>query len=213
MKRTILAILALLINNLHAAAPESNLPKVLIIGDSISIGYTPFVIEMMEGKAVVTHHKGNAGPSIRGIENIDDWLGDEKWAVIHFNWGLWDMYGWRYIDQDRTPATYGKNLETLVQRLEKTGAKLIWATTTPACPAPEKKCKVDVDPATEREYLETALRVMKRHNIQVNDLHALVAPIRTQYALADDDVHYTQAGYLKIAEQVAEKIKASLPRE
>ena len=58
------------------------------------MGYTPFVIEGMANKAIVTHHEGNAGPTMRGIENIESWLGDGDWDVIQFNWGLWDMYGW-----------------------------------------------------------------------------------------------------------------------
>lgn len=56
---------------------NASLPKVLIIGDSISLGYTPFVIEGMANKAIVTHHEGNAGPTMRGIENIESWLDDD----------------------------------------------------------------------------------------------------------------------------------------
>jgi hypothetical protein len=46
------------------------LPKVLIIGDSISIGYTPHVIDNLKGVAEVKRHKGNAGPTIRGVARI-----------------------------------------------------------------------------------------------------------------------------------------------
>jgi len=192
------------------AAPDKKLPRVLIIGDSISIGYTPFVVAALKDKAIVKHHKGNAGPTLRGIQRIDAWLGKEKWDVIQFNWGLWDMYRWSYRKYDQSPEAYEKNLESLVSRLEKTGAKLIWATSTPICPKAEKKSHVLVDPAGERAYLETARRVMKKHHIAVNDLHAFMAPRRKKYALADNDVHYTKEGYQALADQVVAKIKETL---
>lgn len=202
-----------------AAANKTQLPKVLIIGDSISLGYTRDVIELLKDKADVVHHKGNkrvgpnAGPTMRGIEYIDEWLGSTKWDVIHFNWGLWDMYGWRYENVDRSPAAYEKRLDTLVARLKRTGAKLIWATTTPVCPAPEALCKVKISAETERQYLGAALRVMKKHNVKVNDLHRFMSPLRSKYATADNNVHFNREGSRKLAEQVAEHISAALAEE
>ncbi|MFC1497932.1 SGNH/GDSL hydrolase family protein [Verrucomicrobiota bacterium] len=186
---------------------EISLPRILIIGDSISMGYTPQVIQKLKGKAIVQHNTGNAGPTMRGIDDIEKWLGNTKWDIIQFNWGLWDMYGWKYNKHDRTPSAYEKRLDTLVVQLKKTGSRLIWATTTPACPEPEKKSKVKIDPTTESEYLAAAERVMKKHNIRINDLHALIAPELAQYARANNDVHFTKAGYGKLAEQVADTIE------
>lgn len=194
------------------AAAKEGVPQALIIGDSISLGYTPHVVQLLKGKANVVHHKGNAGPTMRGIAEIDQWIGDKQWDIIHFNWGLWDMYGWRYEKIDRSPAAYAKRLETLVARLKKTNAKLIWATTTPICPDAEKKCKVKIDPATERKYLDAALRVMKKHSIQVNDLHAFMSSQRTKYAIADNDVHYTREGSKKLAELVAKHVVAAVKK-
>src|SRR5680860_1314492 len=66
-------------------------PKVLIIGDSISIGYTPYVKKHFSGEAIVQHNPGNAQHTGTGLQKIDEWLGDEKWDIIQFNWGLWDL--------------------------------------------------------------------------------------------------------------------------
>lgn len=194
------------------------LPKVLIIGDSISLGYTPYVKKILKNKAEVKHCQGNAGPTISGVDNIDRWLGDTKWDVVFFNWGLWDMYGWRYAKDDRKPAKYEERLEKLVARLEKTGAKLIWATTTPVCPDAEvtmhKKFKTDVvvSAETEQLYLDAAARVMKKHKVAVCDLHSVMLPLRNKYTLGPDNVHYTSAGYQKLASQVAAAIEKSLPK-
>ncbi len=194
-------------------AQGKELPKVLIMGDSISIGYTPHVIENLKGVAEVRRHKGNAGPTIRGVARIEEWLGKEQWDVIHFNWGLWDMYGWEYHKEDLSSEAYGKRLESLVGRLKKTGAKLIWATTTPACPANETtmerrfKQDIRISPELERKYLESALAVMKKHEVEVNDLRAFMKPQLNKYAIADNNVHFTQLGNRKLGEQVAKAIQ------
>ncbi len=198
-----------LISVLFAIVAEGN-PKVLIIGDSISLGYTPYVVELLKGQAAVVHNEGNAGPTQRGLESIDDWLGDEEWDVIHFNWGLWDMYHWRYWEYDQSPAAYERNLRLLIERLKQTGAKLIWATTTPACPGPENKQQVLVKPELESRYLEAAARVMHDNQIEVNDLHAYMAEHWEDYDLGDNDVHFTKEGYRKLGELVAEKIEKAL---
>ena len=185
-------------------------PQVLLIGDSISIAYRPHVVEAMKDRAVVTHHKGNAGPTMRGLAQIESWLGDTEWDVIHFNWGLWDMYGWRYEQIDRSPPEYEKRLEQLVERLKKTKATLIWATTTPACPEPEHKCKVQVTPELEKKYLAAAERVMKKHGVAINDLHAVIAKDQKKYALAPNDVHFTKEGSKALGAQVVKAIDAAL---
>ena len=215
MKRFFLLSLALLVLSV-AQGIGKELPKVLIMGDSISIGYTSYVIENLKSIAEVRRHKGNAGPTIRGVARIEDWLGKEKWDVIHFNWGLWDMYGWEYHKEDRSPNAYGKRLEFLVGRLKKTGAKLIWATTTPACPANETtmerrfKQKVRISPELERKYLDAALAVMNKHGVQVNDLHAFMKPSWDKYAIAENNVHFTKLGSQKLGEQVAKAIQSAL---
>jgi len=123
------------------------------------------------------------------------------------------MYGWEYHKEDRSPEAYGKRLESLVGRLKKTGAKLIWATTTPACPANETtmerrfKQDIRISPELERKYLESALAVMKKHEVEVNDLHAFMKPQLNKYAIADNNVHFTQLGNRKLGEQVAKAIQ------
>jgi hypothetical protein len=202
------------------AANKQQLPNVLIIGDSISLGYTPFVKKILNGKAIVEHNNGNGNAEYTGsgIVMLDKWLGSRKWDVIHFNWGLWDMYGWRFSDKDLTPAMYKKRLEILVARLKKTGATLIWGTTTPVCPKPEvtmlKKfsTKVVISSTLENEYRNIALQIMKENNVKVDDLYSLIQPEREKYAIAPNNVHYTKDGYKKLAKQVAESIETSLKK-
>jgi len=60
-------------------------PQILIIGDSISIGYTPFVQENLQDIAAVFHNPGNAQHTGTGLEKIEAWIGDEEWDIIQFN--------------------------------------------------------------------------------------------------------------------------------
>src|SRR4051794_19609114 len=87
----LLAALALLALASTPHAQEKKLPRVLIIGDSISIGYTGPTQKLLAGKANVQRIPENGGPTSNGVAKIKQWLGEEKWDVIHFNWGLHDL--------------------------------------------------------------------------------------------------------------------------
>ncbi|MGH9342569.1 MAG: SGNH/GDSL hydrolase family protein, partial [Terriglobia bacterium] len=69
---------------------DPGLPRVLLIGDSISIYYTITVRNSLKGKANVHHIPVNGGNTEFALNHLDDWLGIGKWDVIHFNWGLHD---------------------------------------------------------------------------------------------------------------------------
>lgn len=196
---------------------ESPLPKVLLIGDSISIGYTETVQKTLAGKAVVERNPGNAAHSRNGVEKLDEWLGDEDWAVIHFNHGLHDL---KYVDKDekntRDEATgriqipveeYEANLEKIVLRLKETGAKILFATTTPFPDRPEGPLRE----ALQTEiYNEAALRVMRKHEVAVNDLYSFALPKLAEIQ-RPDNVHFTPKGSEILGREVARQIEKLLP--
>jgi len=70
---------------------KAGLPRVLLIGDSVSVGYTLAVRKELEGKANVHRPPSNCGSTKIGMRDLDKWLGVGKWDVIHFNWGLHDL--------------------------------------------------------------------------------------------------------------------------
>jgi len=106
------------------------LPRVLIVGDSISMYYSAQVRELLRGKANVYLIPDNARSTLYGLKNIDAWLGDGNWAVIHLNWGLHDIATWDGHPQVSI-TDYEANLQQLVKKLKETGARLIWGSTTP----------------------------------------------------------------------------------
>ena len=185
------------------------LPRVLIIGDSISIGYTAGVRKLLSGKANVHRVKGNCRYSAFGVQHIDTWIGEGDWDVIHFNFGLWDWYGWSQ-EQKATPESYAANLDQIVTKLKATKAKLIFGVTTPPCVGPETKVKIIVTEARAKEFNDAALGVMKKHGVAINDLYAPIAGKRAQYQQGANNVHYNNAGKSLQAKQVAQAIEAAL---
>jgi hypothetical protein len=192
---------------------DPKLPRVLLIGDSISIGYTLPVRELLMGKANVHRIPTNGGPTTRGLESIDEWLGDGKWDVIHFNWGLHDL---KYVDNkgalvdvgEGSPLVpidaYEMNLRALVQRLQKTGAKLIWRSTTPV---PEgAKGRVPGDAA---RYNAVAAKIMQEAGISTDDHYAYCMPRLAQLQIPAN-VHFTPEGSGRLAEQAAAAIEQAL---
>ncbi|MBI3470258.1 MAG: SGNH/GDSL hydrolase family protein [Candidatus Solibacter usitatus] len=102
--------------------------RVLIIGDSISIGYAPFVREQLAGKAQVERIEGNGADSANILARLDTWLARGPYDAIAFNCGLHDL---KYTSAHQVPPEqYEANLARIVERLRATGAKLIWVTTT-----------------------------------------------------------------------------------
>ena len=195
------------------------LPRVLLIGDSISIGYTAPAREALQGKVNLHRISGNGGDTQRGLANLSKWLAVENgsWALIHFNWGLWDLCyrnpeAQTQGNRDKvhgtltsTPAVYAANLETLVRQLQETGAKLLFATTTPV---PEGEIGRII--GDDIIYNRTAREVMQRHNIPVNDLHAIMAGRMAEFARAPGDVHFTSEGSELLGKVVAEAIEDAL---
>ncbi len=204
---------------LTASLGAKELPKALLIGDSISLGYTPHVVTALKGKVEVKHHRGNAQHTGTGLKMLDRWIGETKWDVIHFNWGLWDLcyrhpkskeQGRR--DKRRGTLTtsleqYEKNLNQLAARLKKTKAKLVWANIT-TVPKNEAGRKVGDDD----KYNEAAARVMKKHGIEINDLNALTDSFPAELFTAPGNVHFKTEGSQEIGQAVAVKIMEALGR-
>ena len=177
---------------------DPKLPRVLLIGDSVSRGYTLAVRKAMAGKANVHRAPENCGPTANGLKKLDIWLGVGKWDVIHFNFGIHDR---------ATPAAdYEQRLDTIVTKLQATGAKVIWASTTPVPPDTKD------GPAATRviiEKNEIAARVAQKHGIATDDLFTFITPHLAKVQ-NPKDVHFNGEGYDLLGAKVAESIESAL---
>lgn len=171
------------------------LPRILIIGDSISCGYTPPVRTLLAGKANVHRAPANCGDTTAGLRNFEDWTAGGPWDVIFVNFGI--------HDRNKTPEAYAANLEKLLDRLEDTGATIVWARTTPFDAR-------DGDGAAMGARLNaTADDVMKRRGVSTSDLYAVVINRRDELH-STDRMHFYQKGLQVLADQAAQDMQAAL---
>jgi len=189
-----------------AITEEPGLPRVLLIGDSISIGYTLPVRALLQGKANLHRIPENGGPTIRALERLEAWLGAGRWDVIHFNFGLHDLKRMPEGPHQVPLPEYAANLRWIVERLRATGAALIWASTTPV---PEGDVSPRRSDADVQAYNAAAREIMAESSIPINDLYAAVLP-ELAALQRPVNVHFTEDGSAALGRVVAARIGAAL---
>ena len=200
-------------------ASPAELPNVFIIGDSISIGYTEHVKELLKDIANVSRPQCNCADSGTGLKNLQIWLGTQKWDVIHFNFGIWDTHWMKNdqivsnhlsIDKDThrrfTTEEHLENMSKIVAILKKTGATLIWGSTTPFVSYGEDtKLLLQKNNDTDKE-------LMLKEGVTVNDLYNLALPNLKEWQ-SNDGCHFKPEGYDQLAQQVASTIADVLTKQ
>ena len=186
--------------------------RILIIGDSISIGYTPFVAEMLAGHGRIGHNPGNGGDSRNVRANLDAWLAESPAEIVHVNCGLHDIKVAFDSDARQVPlAEYRDNLSWIADRLSACDAAPIWAATTPVVEAWHHQRKAfDRFNADVDAYNAAAAEIMGGAGIAVNDLHAVIQAAGPEKLLSPDGVHFSEAGYRLLAEKVVECLRTVL---
>lgn len=165
---------------------EDALPRVLVIGDMIYREPVQGAAKDLKGRAEIVHASLPAGRVLHtGLspEELEGLLGDGKWDLIHFNFGLGDllyrapgMNSVRALPMQAggvratSPEDYEANLRAILLRLNETGAKLVWASTTPIRASSTNLFEV----GSEIEYNTIAARVMAENKIPINDMHTYV---------------------------------------
>jgi lysophospholipase L1-like esterase len=223
LKKTTIGVGAVITSNLLLAGSLQELPNIMLLGDSVSLGYTNYVKEKLDGKVNFfrpLNIKGgyvNCGGTTDTIKHIDDWLAlAPKWDVIHFNFGLHDL---KHVDavtgknskkpedpQQADLKTYKKNLTEIVKKLKATNAKLIFATTTSYPDKPAGPLRRSDQP---EKYNKVALKIMKKYDVTINDLNALTLP-RLAELQPPSNVHFTKEGSEVLGKQVVDKILTTL---
>ena len=185
------------------SANKNDLPRVLLIGNSITQGYYNFVKDSLQGKAYVARYTTSRGiidPVL--FKEIKTIIQYHKFTVIHFNNGL---HGYEY-----TPEQYETGLKKLVKVLKKygQGAELIGATSTRVLPG-FKSWKSD---EYNQKLIETRNRIMikvcRENNIEVDDLYEVTKDHPEWFSA--DKIHYKKIGFEKLGNQVTNYISKKL---
>jgi hypothetical protein len=185
-------------------ANETNLPRVLLIGDSITRAYYPGVEKRLAGKAYVGRLSSSAFISDPALNRqIKMMLGQYHFDIIHFNNG---MHGWQHGEAEYD-AAFPKLLATI--KAGAPDARLIWASTTTLKESPHLPPGDQTQASDERIAArnEIALKHVQPAGIAVDDLYR-VSLGHPEYH--SDNVHFNDQGVALQAAQVAASIEKAL---
>jgi Lysophospholipase L1 and related esterases len=186
-------------------ANETNLPRVLLIGDSITREYYPEVEKHLAGKAFVARLATSrfvADPVL--LKEIELVLDQTQFDVIHFNNG---MHGWRHSEAEYRTA-FPKFLKIIRAHAPK--AKLIWATTTPLKDGKGVTYDTKAEYSDERIAARNAIaaEIVAAQKIPTVDLNAVVKGHAEYHS---DNVHFNGQGVQILATEVSQAVEKLLP--
>ena len=185
----------------------SSLPEMLLIGDSIRMGYCEAVAEELRGKAEVKWPRENCQNSQNILISLARWRGlAASPKVVHFNCGHWDAAHW---DGDAEPLTsveeYARNVRKIIRRIRRywPEAKIVFATTTAMNPNGAQ----GRNPRTTesiRMYNTAAVKAAQEEGAAVNDLFS----ITEKWPASDykDYAHFTPEAAKRLGGIVADRL-------
>ncbi len=187
--------------------------RVVLIGDSIRMGYQSHVERFLRGEADVRGPHENGRTSGNVLAHLQEWVLAEAPDVVHLNAGLHDLHRDRETGRTTTPLdVYRSNLEAIFHRLrDETDATLIWAATTPVnqdrhrANKPFDRAEDDV-----AAYNAAAAEVARAAGARINDLYEVVERAGRDRLLQADGVHFTDEGYELLGQAVTEAVREVL---
>ena len=188
----------------------SDVPRVLLLGDSIRMSYQPHVARLLDGKAEVVGPPDNCQYSLYTLSSLDRWIGDlGEPDIVHWNNGLHDAGH----NPARSPVQipidmYRANLEFILNRLTSMTPNVIWATIAPVHPGrPFRDTEWSWRNEEIDRYNDVARKLMAGRGVPINDLHTLVWNNVSEF-LSDDQLHLSLAGQEACARAVAGAVSA-----
>lgn len=202
--------------------------KVLLLGDSIRIGYGKLVSDLLSDVAEVVQPAENCKWTKYLYWNFAIWAGETKYDLIHWNSGIWDMH---YIDNNECFCSleeYVRDNERLLQLIRKYSQKLVWATTIPGGKILNQRKAHNVLINTNREfpirmlttdqdtwncgvqkYNQAAREYYKKNGVKIDDLFSVMQEHLEDY-LSEDGIHPNDKGYEALAQHAADTIRREL---
>lgn len=184
----------------------ANLPLVVLIGDSIRMGYQDHVISQLAGRAEVWAPKENGGDSRNVLAHLDHWVFSRQPDVVHVNCGLHDLKRAFGAESEVPLAEYECNVRQILQRLQRElDGAVVWASTTPVDETWHHQNKgFDRLEADVEAYNAAARAVAVDIGVPIDDLFAVVQREGKARLLTQDGVHFTEEGSQLLGRVVAE---------
>lgn len=187
--------------------------NILLIGDSIRMGYDKAVKASLEGIANVYFPEENcrfAAYVLRYLHEYKALLGDENVDVLHWNAGLWDNLHLLGEDVHTPIDIYRYYIDRICCRIQTLfpDAKVIFATSTHVL---SEKMLPDFKRYNEEiiQYNQAAIEIVTKYNFTVNDLYAVSASLPEE-AHSDSVHYYTPMGTKAFTDQVLSHLAPAL---
>lgn len=181
---------------------QNDLPRVLLVGDSITHNYQEKVRELLKGICYVDYVSTSYAIDAKIYNQlVYAFMTDSNYALIHFNHGLHGIH--------LSKKSYRSRVKKLLSKVNK-DVKLILATSTIVYREGNKR----LDGAwmkRVRERNAAVTEIAEEKGYAIDDLYTVSASIPKEYRYVDG-THYLQEGYAMLAEIVAECIHKELKR-
>lgn len=189
-----------------------NTPLIVLIGDSIRMGYQSYVVNELAGRAEVWAPEENGGDSRKVLAHLDQWVFARQPNLVHVNCGLHDLKRAFGAEPAVPLAEYERNVRQILQTLQRgLNAPVVWATTTPVDETWHHQNKgFDRLEADVEAYNAAARAVAENLGVPIDDLFAVVQREGKARLLTQDGVHFTEQGSQLLGRAVAECIRGHL---
>lgn len=193
---------------------RDSMKKVVLIGDSIRMGYDKYIKASLEGEAEVFYPAENCRFATYVIRFVHEWKKKGEWPddvdLVHWNAGLWDVpeiMG----DEPVTPVeAYAHTIARIDKRLRQLfpNAKMVFATST-AVQEEKYKGVFKRHNCVIEQYNEAAIRALADTDTVIDDLYAVTTGCPDE--CHSDMTHYsTPAGIERVGGQVLSVISREL---
>ena len=191
---------------------STSMKKLVLIGDSIRMGYENEVKKLLADKVEIFAPVENGGNSRKVKSKLDEWVIDQSPDILHINCGLHDIK--REFGSGEVAVSlseYKTNLQYILTAVSSKVETVIWATTTPVNSEWHRKNKgFDRFSTDVSDYNQVSVSLSDDLGIHVNDLHQLIMNIGVNECLLLDGVHFNQSGSVHLGQAVAKAIQPHL---
>ncbi len=185
---------------------------VMLVGDSIRMGYQDYLRHALRDLAEVSAPDENCENSRKVLARLSSWIGNRRPDLIHVNCGLHDLRREFGASQNAVPLDeYAANVRAILTQAAAQSSRVVWATTTPVNYAWHHANK-EFDRFEEdvAAYNRAALAVAGELGLAVDDLGAAITAAGRDRLLLPDGVHYLEEGYALLGRTAAAMIRDCL---
>lgn len=192
--------------------------RVLLLGDSIRMGYQEYVKKLLKNECEVVFCADDNGRFVQyNYWQLNQMFRQYKhFDIVHFNSGYWDMnIEEPCLEALNTIPEYRYGLNKILRYLKQQKAIAIFANTCPIYATGNSQDNTGTQASISYknewviEYNKAAESLMKQNNVVINDLYSVMLEGPKYYKCADM-LHLSETGYKICAEEIVKAIRKEL---